>query len=151
MNPDIKVKNIVLKCAADIFAPLALIFGFSVILHGQLSPGGGFQGGVIVASAVLLLFTGYGYRVTAQALSADALKKNEAFGASCYIALALVGVLAGAEFCGNVVSHGHMGDLISGGTIMYMNYAVGYKVLTGVGCLLLILMSLLAPTEESNS
>ncbi|MCL1905829.1 MAG: hypothetical protein FWG06_02340 [Clostridiales bacterium] len=150
MERDIKVKNIVLKCAADIFTPPALIFGFAVILHGQLSPGGGFQGGVIVASAVLLLFIGYGYRVTAGALNADALKKNEAFGASCYIALALVGLLSGAEFCGNVVSKGHLGNLISSGTIMYMNYAVGYKVLTGVGCLLLILMSLLAPAGEND-
>jgi len=150
MNPDIKVKNIVLKCAADIFTPPALVFGFAVILHGQLSPGGGFQGGVIVAAAVLMLFIGYGYRFTAQALNAEALKKNEAFAASCYIALALVGVLASAEFCGNVFSKGHLGNLLSGGSIMFMNYAVGYKVLTGVGCLLLIMMSMLTGSQTAE-
>lgn len=151
MDRNINVKNIVLKCAADILCPLALVFGFAVILHGQLSPGGGFQGGVIVASAVLFLFTGYGYRITARTLSANALKKNEAVGASCYVALALVGLTAGAEFCSNIFfPKGHLGDFVSGGTIMFMNYAVGYKVLTGVGCLLLILMSLLAPDEETD-
>lgn len=151
MERKIKVKNIILKSAADMFVPPALVFGFAVILHGQLSPGGGFQGGVIVAAAVLLLYIGYGYRVTSQALNADTLKKNEAFGAVCYIVLAVVGLLASVEFCSNIIlGKGAIGNLVSGGTIMYMNYAVGYKVLTGVGCLLLIMMSLLASDQQQD-
>ena len=41
-------------------------------------------------------------------------------------------------------------DGISGGTITFMSYAVGYKVLTGVGFLLLLLLGLLAPEREED-
>ena len=57
----IKERNIIVKCGADMFLPFALLFGIYIILFGTVSPGGGFQGGVMVASAALLLYLGYGY------------------------------------------------------------------------------------------
>ena len=50
----LKRKDIIVKCRADIFMPLAAMFGIYVIMHGDSSPGGGFQGGVLAASAFLL-------------------------------------------------------------------------------------------------
>lgn len=44
------------------FAPVLLLFGIYVVLHAQLTPGGGFQGGVIIASGALLIYLGEGYR-----------------------------------------------------------------------------------------
>lgn len=141
----------VVRTAADFFTPFALVYGFAVILHGQLSPGGGFQGGVIVAGAAVLLWAGYGQETVSKLLRISTLKANEAVAALCYVGLALLGILAGAMFCRNVLwDMGAAGDLFSGGTIMLMNYAVGYKVLTGVACLLLLLCSLLAPEEEET-
>ena len=46
----IKERNIIIKCGADKFLPFALTFGLYIILFGTISPGGGFQGGVCVAS-----------------------------------------------------------------------------------------------------
>ena len=51
-----KKKNIIVRCAADLFLPLACVFGCYVVFHGNTSPGGGFQGGVLIASAILLVF-----------------------------------------------------------------------------------------------
>ena len=68
----IKERNVILKCAADFMLPFALIFGIYIILFGTVSPGGGFQGGVIVAAAVLLLYLGYGYKTTAKAIAPKA-------------------------------------------------------------------------------
>ena len=45
MKDGINVKNIVPKCGADFLIPFAAVYAFYIILHGHLSPGGGFQGG----------------------------------------------------------------------------------------------------------
>ena len=48
-----KTRDIIVRCAADIFMPLTAILGIYVVMHGDSSPGGGFQGGVLVAGALL--------------------------------------------------------------------------------------------------
>lgn len=44
-----------LKTGASFLSPLIIIFGIYIFTHGHLSPGGGFQGGVVIASAILLM------------------------------------------------------------------------------------------------
>lgn len=147
----IKSKDVIVQTAADVFLPLALVYGFYVILHGHISPGGGFQGGVIVAAAVILLYLGYGYGVTAKAIKPEFIRKNEAVAAVCYVILALLGIFFGANFCRNVFwNNGEVGSFISAGTISFMNYAVGYKVLTGVSFLLLLLLGLLGVRDDEE-
>ena len=142
-------RDTIVQCAADKFLPFALVFGLYVILFGTISPGGGFQGGVIVSSACLLLYLGYGVKGLRRAVSGEVLRVNEAVGACIYVLLGAVGILMGFNFAANVFYEiGNVGDLISAGTISFMSYAVGYKVLTGVGLLLLLMVSLL--TEENE-
>ena len=143
--------NTVIKCGADMLLPFALVFGLYVILFGTVSPGGGFQGGVIVSSACLLLYLGYGYRTTCESINMEVLRVSEAFGAVIYTLLGVCGVFLGLRFCQNVFfDSGAVGDLTSAGTITYMSYAVGYKVLTGVGFLLLLMLGLLAPDSDDE-
>ena len=145
----IKEQNIIVRCGAGKFLPFAVTFGIYVILFGTVSPGGGFQGGVIVASAVLLLYLGYGYNTLTKAINSEALRINEAIGASIYVILGLLGIVAGANFCRNIFfDNGNAGDLISAGNITFMGYAVGFKVLSGVGFLLLLMLGLLAPDPD---
>ena len=145
-------KNVIIKCGADKFLPFALTFGLYVILFGTVSPGGGFQGGVIVASGVLLLYLGYGYNNTKHAINSEVLRVNEALGASLYVILGLLGIAFGANFCRNVFYNiGQVGDLISAGTITFMGYSVGYKVLCGVGFLLILMLGMLAPDDDEES
>ena len=144
-------KNVVIKCGADKFLPFCIMFGLYVILFGTVSPGGGFQGGVIVASSVLLLYLGYGYNTTSKAISLEVLRVNESVGAILYVVLGVIGIAFTANFCANVFYNlGEAGDLISAGTITFMSYSVGYKVLTGVGFLLLLLLGLLAPDGDDD-
>ena len=56
-----KARILIMRTASDIFTPIALMLGIYVILHGTVSPGGGFQGGVIVSSAAILMYLGHGY------------------------------------------------------------------------------------------
>ena len=147
----IKEKNIVVKCGADSLLPFSLVFGFYIIVFGTVSPGGGFQGGVIVSAAALMLYLGYGHSTTANAINAEFLRVNEAIGAILYIVLALVGVYLGVRFCENVFfQYFNIGDPLSAGTITYMSYAVGYKVLTGVGFLLLTMLGLLIAEDKEE-
>ena len=145
----IEEQNVIVRCGAGKFLPFAVTFGIYVILFGTISPGGGFQGGVIVASAVLLLYLGFGYDILKRTVNSDVLRVNEALGASIYVVLGLLGIVAGANFCRNIFfNDGQVGDLISAGNITFMGYAVGFKVLSGVGFLLLLMLGLLAPDPD---
>ncbi|MBR5741066.1 MAG: MnhB domain-containing protein [Firmicutes bacterium] len=147
----IRERSIIVKCGADTFLPFAVCFGVYIILFGTVSPGGGFQGGVMVASAALLLYLGYGFNIATKALKPEVLRVNEACGATLYVILGLLGIFLGANFCRNVFfNDGNVGDLISAGTITFMGYSVGYKVLTGVGFLLLLMLGLLAPDSDED-
>ncbi len=147
----IQERSIVVKCGADSFLPFAVTFGVYIILFGTVSPGGGFQGGVMVASAALLLYLGYGYKTATKAINPEVLRVNEACGATLYVILGMLGIFLGANFCRNVFfNDGQVGDLISAGTITFMGYSVGYKVLTGVGFLLLLMLGLLAPDDDED-
>ncbi len=143
--------DVIVKCGADKLLPPSLVFGLYIILFGTVSPGGGFQGGVIVSSAALLLYLGYGYDTTSKAIRGNTLRIGESVGAVLYVMLGLVGIFAGGMFCRNIFFDiAPVGELVSGGTISFMSYAVGFKVLCGVGFLLLLLLGILAPDEKEE-
>ena len=146
-----RFKNVILRCGADKILPMAIVYMFYIILHGHLSPGGGFQGGVLMVAAVTILYLGHGYETTTRALSADLLHGTEGFASVMYVALALLGVCAGAQFCENILyQHGAAGDLYSSGTIFWMNLTVGVKVLTGVGSIALLMLGLVNERAAQN-
>ena len=149
MNKKWKRDDLIVRSLADSYLPIALVLGFYVILHGNISPGGGFQGGVLAASGVLLLYLGYGFRGIATAINMERMHRLEAVGAIAYVLFAMLGIFAGYNFCRNILwNSGSIGDLWSSGTIALMNYAVGFKVLTGVGFLLLLVIYLLGMDED---
>ena len=144
-------KEYIVRCGVDRFLPIALVFGLYIIIFGTVSPGGGFQGGVIVSSSVLLLYIGYGYRVTTRVLNPEVLRINEAVGATLYALLGFIGLFFGANYCRNIFfDNGEVGEIISGGNITFMGYAVGYKVLCGIGFLLILMLGLLAPDSDEE-
>jgi len=147
----IKQHEVIVKGSADFFLPFSIVFGVYIILFGTISPGGGFQGGVITAAGAILLYLGYGYSNAKKALSPEVLRVNEACGATLYVFLGFLGIILGANFARNVFfDNGNVGDMISAGTITFMGYSVGYKVLTGVSFLVLLMLSALAPGSDDD-
>lgn len=140
-----KRKPIVVKCASDLFLPLAGVFGCYVVFHGSSSPGGGFQGGVLIASAILLIYLGYGSQRARKAFSERLLHKTETIAEIVYIVIALLGLLAGLNFCVNFV----FGDKVLDTSIL-MNDAVGYHVMAGIICLLIMMLGVLNPDEDEK-
>jgi len=145
MKDKLHIKRIIQRCGCDALLPFALVYVFYIILHGHLSPGGGFQGGVLMAGVVILLYLGRGFEETVDALSYHTLHKSEGVASVAYVALGLLGVAVGAQFAQNVLyTHGAIGQLYSSGTIFWMNLIVGVKVVTGIGSISLLMISLLA-------
>lgn len=140
-----KKKSVIVKCASDLFLPLACVFGCYVVLHGHLSPGGGFQGGVLIASAILLVFLGYGSSKVRQTFSEHKLHSSETIAEILYVVIALIGVFTGVGFCFNFVFAEQQAD-----SSILMNHAVGYHVMGGIICLLIMMLSLLAPDDKKE-
>jgi multicomponent Na+:H+ antiporter subunit B len=116
--------------------PPTVLFGLYIVTHGHLTPGGGFQGGVVLASAPILMYLVGKYNAFRKLAPEAAIEFLEGAGAEAYAALGFVGVLAGAQFMANVLPLGTPGDLFSAGTIPPINIAVGTAV--GAGFVLLL-------------
>jgi multicomponent Na+:H+ antiporter subunit B len=113
-----------------------VLFGIYVVAHGHLSPGGGFQGGVVLATGALLVYLSGEY-VTLLRVSPEILTDlAESVGAASYVAIGLLGVAAGATFLANVLPLGQPGALLSAGTIPLINLTVGLEVAGGFVLLL---------------
>ena len=141
-NENIRIRHVV-QHSLDLVLPLTMMYMFYIIMHGHLSPGGGFQGGVLVVGVILMLYFANGYQTTARALSFDLLHEAEGVASVAYVALALMGIAAGAQFCENILyQSGNIGDLYSSGTIFWMNITVGIKVITGIGSITLLMLSI---------
>ena len=145
------VKNIIPACGADFIMPFILVYMFYIIFHGHLSPGGGFQGGVLMVAVVVFLYLGHGYKTTVNALSLHFMHGAEGFASILYVCFAMIGVAYAGNFCYNALSDlGNIGELWSTGTIFLMNSAVGFKVLTGVGVLGLSMVGLLVAGDDKE-
>jgi multicomponent Na+:H+ antiporter subunit B len=127
--------NAVRVLGVTLLGPVVL-FGIYVVAHGHLSPGGGFQGGVVLATGALLVYLSGEY-VTLRRVSPEVLTDlAESVGAASYVAIGLLGVAAGATFLANVLPLGQPGALLSAGTIPLINLTVGLEVAGGFVLLL---------------
>ncbi|MCU1345959.1 MAG: hypothetical protein JWL70_2225 [Acidimicrobiia bacterium] len=113
------------------FLPLVVLLGLSVIGHGHLTPGGGFQGGVVLASGLALLYVAVDAATFRTALPDGALEPVEAFGLSAYAVIGLLGLVFGSAVMDNFLPFGHLGRLVGGGTIPLLSVAVGIEVAAG--------------------
>ena len=137
-----KALGVIVRYGANLFLPLACTFGGYVVLHGDSSPGGGFQGGVLIASAVLLIFLGYGSQKLSTTFKESFLHSSETVAEIMYVAIGLIGIIVGLDFAANFVV-----DTFNIEAAVLMIHAVGYHVMAGVGCLLIMMLGLLSSTE----
>jgi len=115
---------------------LHVVLGLYIVAHGHLGPGGGFQGGVVLATGALMVYLAGRY-VTLRRLSPEVLTDGaEAVGAGGYVAVGLVGLVAAGQFLLNVLPLGQPNTLLSAGTIPALNLLVGLEVAGGFVLLL---------------
>ena len=118
--------NFMLKTGARLLFPIILLFGIYIMVYGHLSVGGGFQGGVIIASAILLMFVSSNNF----ALSHHLVEVVETFAGISYVAIGLIGLIVIDSFLGNFLPHSisQLGLLLSGGIVPIIYIIIGIKV-----------------------
>ncbi len=122
-----------------------VVFGLYIVAHGQLTPGGGFQGGVILATAPLLVYLGGDLKKFKQITSHTLVEVGEALGAGGYLVIGLAGLILGGAYLRNVAALGTTGMINSGGTIALLDLATGLEVAAGF---VLLLYAFLEQTLE---
>ena len=133
-----------------------LVFGLYVIMHGHVTPGGGFQGGAVIASGVVMLIVAFGSGQIKKSLRERRLSLVESSGALLFILVAFAGIgtvffynfLVGSRIFGGIPPTGsNPGDVWTGGVIPLMNLGVGLKVIAGLSAAVLAL-ALFSSGEE---
>ena len=125
-----------------------VLFGLYIVTHGQVSPGGGFQGGVILASAPLLLYLCARYSDLKRVLPDKLVDISEAIGAAGYIVIGGACVALGGVFLQNLLPLGKSGTVTGGGMVAFIDLGVGLEVSGGLCTALLIYLEELLEDKE---
>lgn len=119
-----------------VLLPLVFLVGANIVVHGHLTPGGGFQGGVVLATGLHLLYVAGDLRALERLRPLSWCTDTEAAASGAFVAVGLAGTASGAGFLANVLPTGTVGDLASAGVVPLLNAAVGCEVGAGVVVLL---------------
>lgn len=126
--PDHAVRSDTVRLVGLALVPVLLGIGLYVVAHGYITPGGGFQGGVVLASAFLLVWLAGEYRGFRRLTPAPAVDLVKGSGAGGYVVVGLAAMLLGNAFLHNFGPLGTAGTLASGGSIVLLNLASAFEV-----------------------
>jgi multicomponent Na+:H+ antiporter subunit B len=117
-----------LRALSLVLIPSLIALGVYIVVHGQITPGGGFQGGVILAAGPLAVFLAGRY-VRMRALAPETLEEiADAAGATGYALVGLGGLIFAGVFFKNFLPFGIPGHLLSAGQMPLASAAVGLEV-----------------------
>jgi multicomponent Na+:H+ antiporter subunit B len=117
-----------LRALALVLVPSLLALGVYIVVHGQITPGGGFQGGVILATAPLAVFLAGRYLRMRAVAPHTVVEIGDAVGAAGYAVVGLGGLVFVGIFFKNFLPLGIPGHLLSAGQIDVASVAVGLEV-----------------------
>jgi multicomponent Na+:H+ antiporter subunit B len=150
----------IVKTITGLALPFVLIFGLYVIAHGHLTPGGGFQGGAVVASGLAMIIVAYGSAWTMKKVKEKHLSILESLGAIGFIGLGFFGLVFGANYFfnnflansdyifGTTVNYGQTAaNITTAGVLPLMNFAVGLKVIAGLFAIVLVMAYAISSKE----
>jgi multicomponent Na+:H+ antiporter subunit B len=124
------------KFAGYVLLPLTLVLGVDIVAHGGITPGGGFQGGVVLATGLHLTYVSGSFSALERIRPFAVFEQADVLGAAGFVGLGLAGLAATSAFLANTLPLGHLGSLVSGGTVQLLSAAVGVEVASGVTVML---------------
>jgi len=110
--------NLILKIVSKFLIPLIVLFALYVQFHGDFGPGGGFQAGVIFASAFILYTLVFGLEATRRVMPPPVLRLLASFGVLLYAGTGVATLLAGGAYldynrlASDPVAGQHLGILV---------------------------------------
>jgi multicomponent Na+:H+ antiporter subunit B len=135
-SPEAEIKtpaSEIVRSASQVLVPLISIFAAYIIMNGHISAGGGFQGGAVIASAILFLLLAN----PSQALNAAFLSITESLAGVLFVLVGIGGLIFAGGFLDNrVLPLGEFGAFFSAGTIPILSALLGIKV----GCELSVII-----------
>jgi energy-converting hydrogenase B subunit I len=139
----------ILKLFAFPASIILICYGALTILGGHITPGGGFQGGAIIASGIIFGLVVYGLKESPIKFSHNFMASIESIGALGYVFLGLAGLFTTGFFLYNlgvdlyhivppfIVNIFDYPDPLHAGIIPYLNFVVGLKVLVGLSAVVI--------------
>lgn len=123
---DTEKASLILSTGCKFLFPFILLFGAYIFIHGHLTPGGGFQGGAIIASAFLLMYLGCHNE---KRINETGIIISESLGGLVFVIIGLIGLAVGTHhFLNNFMPKGELNTLLSAGIIPIIYIAIGFKV-----------------------
>jgi multicomponent Na+:H+ antiporter subunit B len=121
--------SIIVKKVSQLVTPLIFMYGIYIILHGHLTPGGGFAGGAILSGAFILLVLAYGGELLKLKQKEAGSSVTESLAVLVFLLLATLALLLGTYvFFHNYLPAGKIGHLVSAGVIPLYNMVIGIEV-----------------------
>jgi multicomponent Na+:H+ antiporter subunit B len=117
-----------LRAMAVVLIPAVIAIGVYIVVHGQLTPGGGFQGGVILAAGPLPVFVAGRYMRMKRVAPHQVIELGEALGAAGYALVGVSGLVFVGIFFKNFLPLGIPGHLLSAGQMDVASVFVGLEV-----------------------
>jgi multicomponent Na+:H+ antiporter subunit B len=142
--------TLIVKTVARLTAGLILLYGIYIVIHGHVSPGGGFAGGVIIALSFILLMLAFGKELMLKKVSVSMASLFESIGAVIFLAIALSGFLGGFFFLNFFTNKGEHFKAFSAGIIPLCNIAISLKVGAGLFAIFVILVVLKFTTDKDK-
>lgn len=124
--------TVIVKVMTRIMSGFIFLFGCYIVLHGHLTPGGGFVGGVIIAASFVLLILAFGGQTKTFERSFTWASVMESTGGILFLGIAVLGLFVGSWFFLNLLPHGTPLRIVSAGIILPANIAIGIKVGAGL-------------------
>lgn len=122
--------TVIVKTVSSWVKVLIVLFGIYIILSGDLGPGGGFAGGVILSLSYILLMLVFGRRFAEKNLPRNLAARLYYCGALSFAIIAVLGIPFGGSFLSNFLL-GKLGEpltLLGGGTLPLSNIAIAFNV-----------------------
>lgn len=143
---NMKGMTLIVKKTTQLIVGIVFLYGIYVIIHGHLTPGGGFAGGVILAGSFILLILAYGSDFMKLSREESGSTITENLAVLIFLLIAMAGMIAGARvFFHNWLPAGKVGELVSAGVIPLYNIFVGIEVAASI---LTIFLALVIFKEE---
>jgi multisubunit Na+/H+ antiporter MnhB subunit len=138
----------IVKKVAQLMSGLIFMYGIYIVIHGHITPGGAFAGGIIMAGSFILLILAFGSEVIKLRKEETGSSLTESLSILITLILATAGLFAGTMvFFDNFLPKGAVGELISGGVIPLYNIFIGIEVAAAI---ITIFLALIIYKEEEQ-
>lgn len=118
----------IMRTVAVILLPCVFLYGSYVLLNGHISPGGGFSGGAVMGSGLIICAAAYGFRSTDKVITMKTANLITFFALGFYSFAKGYVFFTGANGLENHIPKGTPGAILSAGLILPLDIAVGLVV-----------------------